>query len=384
MFRDRAVLKNFRKLENFMRLIVTGGGSGGHIYPAIAIADKIKEMEPDSEILYIGNEVGLENEIVPKAGYNIKLVDSMWLDRSNPLQMFKTAFVNYRGVRQALKIMKKFKPDVVVGTGGFVCVPVVIAGSRYGARCYIHEQNAYPGMANRLLERNVKKVFMGFPEAGNYFKYPEKHITAGNPVRKSFYQADRAEARRKLGIAEKDFVIFTFGGSQGAQTINSLAFDILKKYNGEEGVLQIFGTGNFQKETLEEMAEKAGIKIQSNVWIKTYIENMPDYLAASDVIISRAGALSVAEITMCGRASILIPSPNVTGNHQYFNAKSVADKGGAILVEEKDINPEEIIAKLEELRENGEELAEIMKASYACAPVHATDIIYAEIKKDER
>ena len=312
-----------------MRVIVTGGGSGGHIYPAIAIADKIKEMEPDSEILYVGNEVGLEKEIVPKAGYDIKLVDSMWLDRSNPFELIRTLFVNHRGVRQALKIMKEFKPDVVVGTGGFVCVPVVIAGSRYGARCYIHEQNAYPGMANRLLEKSVKKVFMGFGEAGKYFKCPEKHVTVGNPVRKSFYQADRNEARKKLGINQDDFVIFSFGGSQGAKTINDLAFDILKKFNGEEGVLQIFGTGSFQEENVKERIEKENIDVKSNVWIKTYIEDMPDYLAASDVIISRAGALSVAEITMCGKAAILIPSPNVTGNHQYFNAKSVADKGGS-------------------------------------------------------
>lgn len=367
-----------------MRVIVTGGGSGGHIYPAIAIADKIKEMEPDSEILYIGNEIGLETEIVPKAGYNMKLVDSMWLDRSNPLEMFKTVFINYRGVRQALKIMKKFKPDVVIGTGGFVCVPVVIAGRKYGAGCYIHEQNAYPGMANRLLERSVDKVFMGFPEAGKYFKYPEKHVTAGNPVRQSFYDAERSEARKKLGISEDDFVILTFGGSQGAKTINDIAFDILKKYNGVEGVLQIFGTGSFQEENVKERIEKEHIDVKSNVWIKTYIEDMPDYLAASDVIISRAGALSVAEITMCGKASILIPSPNVTGNHQYFNAKSVADKGGAILVEEKDIDSEAIVKKLEELRENRDELAAIMKASYSCAPVNATDIIYSEIKKDER
>ena len=365
-----------------MRVIVTGGGSGGHIYPAIAIADKIKEKEPDSEILYIGNEVGLEKDIVPKAGYNIELVDSMWLDRSNPLELFRTVFVNYRGIRQALKIMKKFKPDVVIGTGGFVCVPVVFAGKKYGARCYLHEQNAYPGMANRLLEKSVRKIFLGFAEAGQYFRSPEKHVTAGNPVRKAFYEADKKEAREKLGINQNDFVVFSFGGSQGARTINDVAFDIMKKYNGKEGVMQVFGVGSFQEENVKEKIEKENIDVKSNIRMKTYIEDMPDYLAASDVIISRAGALSVAEITMCGKASILIPSPMVTGNHQYFNAKSVADKGGAVLIEEKDLDSERVISILDELK-NSSRLSEIMEKSRACAPVHATDIIYAEIKKDE-
>lgn len=366
-----------------MRVIVTGGGTGGHIFPAIAIADKIKEMEPDSDILYIGNEVGLEKDLVPATGYPFKMVVTRWFDK-NPLELMKTGFVVTKGIFQALKIMKEFKPEVVVGTGGYACVPVVFAGKIYGARCYIHEQNAYPGKANRVLERAVKKIFLGFPEAGKVFKNPAKHVPVGNPVRKRFFEADRVSSRKKLGIPENDFVIFSFGGSQGAERINDTVYDLVKKVNGEEGITYVFGTGDLYYEEIMEKLEKDHVEIKPNVIIKAYMEDIQNYLAASDVIISRAGALSVAEITVCGKASILIPSPNVTNNHQYFNAKSVADKGGAVLLEEKDLTPEKMIEEVMKIRNNPSLLKSLTEGSRSCAPVNATDLIYAEIKKDER
>lgn len=364
-----------------MRVIVTGGGTGGHIYPAIAIADKIKEKEPDSEILYIGNDIGLEKDIVPQTGYPMELVSAKWLDRRNLLKLFDTGFSTIRGIRQAYRIMKKFRPDVVIGTGGFVCVPVMYAGHQYGARCYLHEQNAYPGVANRTLEKFADKVFLGFPEAGHYFKQPEKHVNAGNPVRQQFYDVDRRAAREKLSIPREDFVVFSFGGSQGAEMINDVAFDLLEAVNGHPGVTFIFGTGSqYYDEVLKKTREK-GIELQNNIRIKDYINDMQDYLGASDLIISRAGALSVAETTVCGRASILVPSPNVTGNHQYFNAKSVVDRGGAVLIEEKDLTGEALLTEVMRLKNNPEILAQMSRASKACAPLSATEVIYAEIQK---
>ncbi|MEE0741450.1 MAG: undecaprenyldiphospho-muramoylpentapeptide beta-N-acetylglucosaminyltransferase [Emergencia sp.] len=364
-----------------MRVIVTGGGTGGHIYPAIAIADKIKEKEPDSEILYIGNDIGLEKDIVPQTGYPMELVSAKWLDRRNLFKLFDTGFSTMRGIRQAYRIMKKFKPDVVIGTGGFVCVPVMYAGHKYGARCYLHEQNAYPGVANKALEKFADKVFLGFPEAGHYFKQPEKHINAGNPVRQQFYDVDQEAARDKLSIPREDFVVFSFGGSQGAEMINDVAFDLLEAINGHKGVTFIFGTGSQYYEEVLEKARDKGIEIQENIRVRDYITDMQDYLGASDLIISRAGALSVAETTVCGRASVLIPSPNVTGNHQYFNAKSVADRGGAVLIEEKDLTGELLLEEVMRLKNNPEILDKMGRASKACAPLSATETIYAEIQK---
>lgn len=364
-----------------MRAIITGGGTGGHIYPAIAIADKIKEKSPDSEILYIGNEIGLEKTIVPHAGYEIKFVSAKWLDRSNPFKIFNTGMSVIKGIRQSLKIMKGFKPDVVIGTGGYVCLPVIMAAKKYGARIYLHEQNAFPGVANKTLEKYVDKVFLGFPEASKYFRQPSKHINAGNPVRSTFFRIDKKAARAKLSIPQDSFVVFTFGGSQGAEKINRVAFDLMEVLNGQPDAVMIFGTGEqYYDEILEEIKEK-NLDIKDNIRIMSYINDMDNYLGASDLIISRAGALSVAETTVCGKASILVPSPNVTGNHQYFNAKAVADKGGAILIEEKDLTSEGLIKEVLTLKNNRQLLENMSKAARSCAPDRATDIIYENIVK---
>jgi len=365
-----------------MRVIVTGGGSGGHIYPAIAIADKIKEKEPDAEILYMGNDLGLEKDIVPGTGYPLELVTARWLDRKSVIELALTGMVTARGVLQALKIMRRFKPDVVIGTGGFVCVPVVFAGHLYGAKCYLHEQNAYPGVANRVLEKFVDKVFLGFPDAADFFKEPKKHVNAGNPVRERFYNVDKDAARERLGIPKDDFVIFSFGGSQGAEMINEVGFDLMEAVNGHSDVTYIFGTGSQYYDEIIEKAKTKNIQIQSNVKVKSYINDIQYYLSAADLIISRAGALSVAESTVCGRALLLIPSPNVTGNHQYYNAKSVADKGGAIILEEKDLTSEKLIEEVMRLKNQPELLKEMGRASKACAPLDACEMIYTEIKKN--
>ena len=365
-----------------MRVIVTGGGSGGHIYPAIAIADKIKEKEPDAEILYMGNDLGLEKDIVPGTGYPLELVTARWLDRKNVVELALTGMVTARGVLQALKIMRKFKPDVVIGTGGFVCVPVVFAGHLYGAKCYLHEQNAYPGVANRVLEKFVDKVFLGFPDAAAFFKEPKKHIHAGNPVRERFYNVDKAEARNRLGIPQDDFVIFSFGGSQGAEKINEVGFDLMETVNGHKDVTYIFGTGSQYYDEILDKAKEKNLEIQPNIMVESYINDIQYYLGAADLIISRAGALSVAESTVCGRALILIPSPNVTGNHQYYNAKSVSDHGGAILLEEKDLTSEKLITEVMRLKNQPALLEEMGRASKACASLDACEMIYTEIKKD--
>lgn len=365
-----------------MRLIVTGGGTGGHVYPALAVADKFVEMNPETQVLYIGNEEGIEREIVPKKGYNLELVNARWLDKSSPKELMLTGVSVIKGIGETLKIMRQFKPDVVIGTGGFVCFPVVIAGKIYGAKTFIHEQNAFPGVANRKLEPFVKKIFLGFDGAEKFFKNKKKLVYAGNPVRKSFFKMDRESSREKLNIPKEDFMVMSFGGSLGAEKINDLAFEILKEFNGKPGTRLIFGTGKWYIDGVQKKIENEKIKLHDNVKVLDYISDMDYYLSASDLIISRAGALSVAETTICGRASILIPSPNVTGNHQYYNAKVVADKGGAILVEEKDLNSRDILDKIIYLKDNPEKLRKMEEKSYEAGPHNALDIIYESIMNE--
>lgn len=362
-----------------MRLIVTGGGTGGHIYPALAIADKFKEMDSETEILYIGNVEGIEKDVVPKSGYPLKLVDARWLDHVTPKQVVWTGARVTHGIGQSLKVLRQFKPDAIIGTGGYVCFPVLLASRFIKCRKYLHEQNAYPGLANRTLEKYVDNIFLGFADAGQYFKYPDKHIEAGNPVRKSFFTMSKREARERLGIPQDDFVVFTFGGSLGAAKINGVACELLELFNGHPGVSMIMGTGKLYYDEIMKDIKSRSINVKENIRIKDYIDNMDLHLMACDLVISRAGALSVAETTVCGKAAILVPSPNVTGNHQYYNAKAVADRGGALLIEEKDLVIEDVVQDVLSLRNNPDKLKEMSKASRESAPDKALDIIYNKV-----
>ncbi len=367
-----------------MRVIVTGGGTGGHIYPAIAIADKFKEMDSETEILYIGNDEGIEKEIVPKTGYPLELVDARWLNKSSLWQLMRTGARVAKGTLEARRIIGKFRPDVVIGTGGYVCFPVIMAAKMYGAKTFLHEQKAYPGLANRTLERYVNKIFLGFKDAEKYFKNPSKTMEAGNPVRKSFFTLSKEQARKKLGFSQEDFIVFSFGGSLGAEKINEVAFELMQVLNGHEKTMMVFGTGKWYYQQILDKAAERNIQIKSNILIKDYIEDMENYLAACDLVISRAGALSVAETTVCGKAAILIPSPNVTGNHQFYNAKAVADRGGAVLIEEKDLTSEGLIEEVLKLKNNPDLLKAVGNASRMCAPDRTLDIIYETIIEQTR
>ncbi len=363
-----------------MRAVITGGGTGGHIYPALAIADKIVEKEPGSEILYMGNEIGLEKDIVPSYGYPIELIPAMWIDRSNPIKIAKTFTTTMRGIRQAKSIMKRFRPDAVIGTGGYVCFPVIYAGHRYGAPCFIHEQNAYPGIANRSLERYVDKVFLGFGEAADYFRDSSKLVVTGNPVRAVFRNVDKIQARKKLGIPEDAFLVFSFGGSQGAEMINESVLGLCERIKEKKDIYLIFGTGSQYYDDIMARADSLGLSGSGNIIIKSYIEDMPDHIGASDLIICRCGALSVAEVCTLGRASIMIPSPNVTGNHQYFNARSVSDKGGSVLIEEKDLTEEVLAREVLRLAEDPGITENMGKIAGTCIPDDPAERIYDDIR----
>ncbi len=364
-----------------MKVIMTGGGTGGHIYPAIAIADKIKEMQSDAQILFVGTSRGLETELVPKNGYPLEFVTVSGFNRRNPLKNIQTAKDLLKGMKEADKIIEDFKPDVVVGTGGYVCGPVVRSAKKHGIPCFIHEQNAFPGMTNKILQNYVDKVFISFDAAAEYFKKKDKLLLTGNPVRKQFFEADYNECRRKLGIEDDRFVLLCFGGSRGAERINEAMLRVLENYSGSNEIEIYFVTGRVHFDEIMEKTSCIVGGLGSNIHVLPYIDNMDVYLAACDLVISRAGALTVSEITVCGKPSIMIPSPYVTGNHQYFNAKAVADVGGAILTEEKYLTNEVLLGDIETMLRNPEKRKKMGLDATKAAPGNATEIIYNEIMK---
>lgn len=360
-----------------MKVIMAGGGTGGHIYPAIAIADKIKDRAPDSEILFVGTRRGLESDLVPRHEYPIEYITVSGIDRRHVLRNVKVLRDYLKGKKQARKIIEAFQPDLVIGTGGYVCGPVVKSAAEQEIPAYIQEQNAFPGLTNKMLEKYVRNVFLGFEEAGKYFKEPEKQIVTGNPVRGEFFEADGPKNRMKLGVQPNDFMLLAFGGSQGAGRINKAMIDVIQRYNGISHVCIFFATGPAYYEPIMSDLRSRGIQPGENVHILEYIDHMETYLSACDLVVSRSGALTVSEITVCGKPSILIPSPNVTGDHQTFNARALSDRGGAILMSEEYLQDEgSLYAEIERLRQDRNYLQGMADSCARLAPDDATDIIY--------
>ncbi|MDD3169454.1 MAG: undecaprenyldiphospho-muramoylpentapeptide beta-N-acetylglucosaminyltransferase [Eubacteriales bacterium] len=346
------------------------------------MADKIRRKHPDAEILFVGTERGMEKELVPKNGYEIRFITVSGFHRKQLWKNLKTAVDLAKGNRQADRIIKEFGPDLVIGTGGYVCGPVVRAAHKRGIRTYIHEQNAFPGVTNKLLEKYVDKVFISFPESKRYFKDQSKLVVTGNPIRKSFLICGMNFSREKMSIRPNEFVILCFGGSLGAGRINSTMLYVIETVNSMTDIRLYFITGkNYYGKVMDALKEK-DISLNHNINILEYADNIHEYLSSADLVISRAGALTVSEITACGKASILIPSPNVTGNHQYFNAKVVADKGGAIIMEEKDLTDEKLLGTILRLKNNKEALNSMSEASACVGRLDAVDTIYDQLDVD--
>ena len=364
-----------------MKYVITGGGSGGHIYPAIAIGQTIRSTEPESEILFVSNKGGMAKDIYEKYGFDVKEVTSRWLDRSNVFDMTKTGFATLKGIRESKKIIKDFKPDVIIGTGGFVCFPFIYAthAMKNRPKIFIQEQNAFPGITNKLLSKYATKVFMGFQKAADSFKEKDKLIVTGNPVRESFFGRNRSEDKASLGL-KNEFAILVLGGSIGSKFINEKSIELIKKINGTSEYRLICVGGADEGDALRSEIKKAGIELSDNIQVLDYIHEMEKYLNAVDLVIGRAGALTLAEITACGRASIIIPCPGVTENHQYYNAKELADKGAIIMIEESDFEMERLCEEIEKVRADRQYRMELECRSLEYGSKNSAQKIYHEIK----
>ena len=366
-----------------MRIVLTGGATGGHIYPALAIGDALRERDPAAEIIYIASGRPLEKSIIPDHGYELYEVETAPLSRTSVSKAVMTAAKTLKGRQQARRIMKKFRPDIVVSTGSYVSVPVVLAGKSLGASVYLHEQNGYPGVSNKLMARFATRVFLGFEAAREYFADKDKVIYSGNPVRSEFSGRSREEDRKALGIPQDDYVIVIFGGSLGSETTNTVGEAVAREYAGREGYTVIWGTGSMYHDEITSKFAEEGFA-PDNVRISAFITNMPEILSAADISVSRSGALSTAETTMEGRAAIFIPSPNVTADQQYYNAKAVADAGGAFIVREDENTVQEVLQIIADLDGDRDQIRQMEAASRSVAPVHASDIICDTIMETYR
>lgn len=364
-----------------MRVILAGGGTAGHINPALAIADVIKSRCPGSSILFIGNPGSLEQKLVTKAGFDFEPVRTMGLKRSLSPKNLKSLSLFLAAQRRTKEIIKQFKPQAVIGTGGYVSAPVIMAANKCGVKTFIHEQNAYPGVASKMLSRYADIVFISFESSKKYFTKAKKIVLCGNPLRDDIIFADRTAARKKLGLKEGDFYIVSFAGSLGAREVNKMFIPfILKNYKSGD-FYHTHATGTYGFRWMPQQLKEGGFDISDNsrINVMEYIYDMPLHLAACDLVICRSGAISIGEITALGLCSILIPSPNVTHNHQYYNALSLSERGATFMVEEKDMSADLIYNKALELKSNPALLKQVGKKAAQMALIGAETTIYESV-----
>lgn len=345
-----------------MKLLVTGGGTGGHIYPAISIALEYKERHKSTEILYVGRQEGLESEIVPTYGLNYERIPITYLKKKGIKGLFKYGVSLLSALIKSYKIIKRFNPDVIIGTGGYVTGPLLFVGQHMKIKTVLHESNAYPGKANRFFSKKADIVFVSYEAAKTRFPEAKNVVMAGTPVRKEFAEVNRQQSRKKLGIEDDEFLVVSFGGSGGAKKLNESVMELMKKMNDEKKIRYIHVTGKSYYNVFLKRQMELDIKFQEHIEVLPYIDDMPSYMGAADLLITRGGALTLAEIMVLGTPSILIPSPNVTDNHQEHNAKALADLNATILLKEDEMDYFTLYQQIIELRDNPSQLLE-MRAS---------------------
>ena len=363
-----------------MKVLLSGDGTGGHVYPAIAIANKIRDEHPDAEIIFVGTEKGIESEIVPKYGFELKTVTVQGFKRKIDFDNVKRVFKLFKGLEQSRKIVKKFKPDIVIGTGGYVSGPVLFNASMGKIPAIIHEQNSFPGVTNKILSKTVTKVLTSFEDS--HKRFPEtaedKLVFTGNPVRKEILLSRKNTARKNLSISDEKRMVLCYGGSGGSRKINDAMRLVIKNMVNED-IAFIFATGKSYYD--EFMGSISDINLKPYQKVVPYLEDMANALAASDLVIGSAGAISLAEITALGKPSIIIPKAYTAENHQEYNAKSIEKQGAGIAILEKNLTPESLNTAVFKLLGDRELLVDMANASKTIGKPEAIDLIYDEIIK---
>ncbi len=349
-----------------MRVIVSAGGTGGHIYPALAIINKLKDQDKNIDILYIGTTDRMEKDIVPSQGIKYIGLEMHGLNKKKILGNIKVINNFYQAYRKSKKIIQEFKPDIVLGIGGYITAPVIYAAHRMKIKTFIHEQNIIPGKSNRFLGNLADKIGVSLPGSLKYFN-KDKVILTGNPRSEEAYLAKQAR-KSTLGLTEKKKLVLIVMGSLGSFTMNEKLKEMLPKLSHKSYEV-IFVTGQNYYEQYK------NIKVGNNIKIVPFLDNMLNVLKVTDLIVSRAGASTLAEITAIGLPAILVPSPYVANNHQYLNALSIKEAGGALLLEEKDFNSHNLIKMIDSIITNDQKYQELKTNMQKLGITDSTDRI---------
>ncbi len=367
-----------------MKVIIAAAGTGGHINPGIAIANKIKQMEPESEIIFIGTSRGLENDLVPRAGYELKQINAYGFDRHINIENIKKAIKTFKSLGEAKKIIKEFKPDVVIGTGGYITAVVGSMAKKCKVPVVLHESNAFPGMAVKMLEKKADIILVGFEDAKERLTKSKNVVVTGTPTKiknKNYSQEEKEKILSNLNFKNKLPYVLVFGGSQGAKSINESIIQIIKE-NKNTNYNLIWATGNDAYEKITSMLEKNNIDVNKleNTKIIPYIYNMEEILNAVDLVVSRSGAMTITEISNVGVPAIFIPYPYATENHQEYNAKVLEKLNAAKIILDKNLTANKLHSEISNIISNPQKLKEMGKNASKNSVNNVEGLIYDEIK----
>ena len=368
-----------------MKVVIAAAGTAGHINPGLAIANKIKQEEPKSEITFIGTTRGLENDLVPRAGFKLKTIDAYGLSKKLTIENIKKMYKTLKGYGEAKKILKDLKPDIVIGTGGYICGATILAAHNLKIPRMLHESNSFPGKAVKMLAKKTDVILISFEDAKERIPNAKKIVHTGTPVKikKQEYTNSQIEKiKKELGLNNEKPLVLIFGGSQGAQKINEAIMGIIKnKLNKEYQI--IWATGPKQYDIIKEKLEDANININyiENTKIVPYIYNMEEIMNVSDLIVSRSGAMTITEIANLAKPSILVPLPNVSGDHQMYNAKVLANKNAAIIIKNDELNTVDLNTKIKEIVLNKNKKEEMGKNAFKVSTKNVEEKIWQEIKE---
>jgi UDP-N-acetylglucosamine--N-acetylmuramyl-(pentapeptide) pyrophosphoryl-undecaprenol N-acetylglucosamine transferase len=323
-----------------MKVLITGGGTGGHIYPALAIAERLKKDFRPLELMYVGSKTGMEKDLVPKKGITYVPIDVAPLNKKFTKKTFRSIGLLFKGLWQANGIIKRFKPDIIIGTGGYVAGSLVLIGALRGIPTAIHEQNAYPGLTNRILSRFVDCIMVSFEDSKAHFKHRERTVYTGMPIMDTYFTTSREQSRQKLGVLPGEMLVVTVGGSNGAMKLNHIMLSSYNQFSEYRNIKFIHVSGTrYYPYVLEDIENKL-YTVGDNVKIIGYLKDMPTYLFAADLVVSRAGASTINEIIASKAPSVIIPSPNVANDHQLLNAQLMDKYGMGVVMKEEDLNEE--------------------------------------------
>lgn len=365
-----------------MKVILSGGGTGGHIYPAVSIAKEIKKQDENAEIIFIGTERGLETSIVPKEGFKLLTIKVRGFERKLSLGNVIAVKESFVSLFKVSKIIREFKPDIVIGTGGYVCGSVLMAAAMMNIPTLIHEQNAFPGVTNKILARLVDVVAVNFPEAKSYFPQNGKVLATGNPIRSDMLNISKEEGLKEFGFSKELPVVFVVGGSRGAKKVNESVLPVAKQCVSGKSFQMLHMTGETQYEDVVGRYKTEGIDLNTPyLKVVPYLHNMPYAMAASDIIISRCGASTLSEITALGKPSILIPYPYATDNHQEYNARALEKNGAAVVILERDLNEKLLFDEVSDMLNKPEKTNQMKAKSKGLG---RTDAAYVIVKAAEK